>query len=134
MNATVGCTVGWPGWTIAEAVSVNPIFEVECSWTERQYELAAWALLKWRVHQFTSLRDDLWGNAVFLKVFINGSPLMSAFRFHLYLSSLLNLFLTVGGKRDLGRAQEESFLPVRSADQHALFPLPARPPPYPRPR
>merc|ERR1719278_2334380 len=39
----------------------------ECTWTERQYELAAWALLKWRVHQFTSLRDDLWGNAVFLK-------------------------------------------------------------------
>ena len=25
-------------------------------------------MLKWRVHQFTSLRDDLWGNAVFLKV------------------------------------------------------------------
>ena len=47
---------------------VNPIFEAECSWTERQYELAAWALTKWRVHQFTSLRDDLWGNAVFLKV------------------------------------------------------------------
>ena len=47
---------------------MNPIFEVECTWTERQYELAAWALLKWRVHQFTSLRDDLWGNAVFLKV------------------------------------------------------------------
>merc|ERR1719210_813891 len=39
----------------------------ECTWTERQYELAAWAFLKWRVHQFTSLRDDLWGNAVFLK-------------------------------------------------------------------
>ena len=49
--------------------SVNPIFEAECSWSERQYELAAWALAKWRVHQFTSLRDDLWGNAVFLKVF-----------------------------------------------------------------
>merc|ERR1719270_1686563 len=46
---------------------VNPIFEAECTWTERQYELAAWAFLKWRVHQFTSLRDDLWGNAVFLK-------------------------------------------------------------------
>jgi len=22
---------------------------------------------KWKYHQFTSLRDDLWGNAVFLK-------------------------------------------------------------------
>ena len=51
-------------------ILVNPIFEAECTWTERQYELAAWAFLKWRVHQFTSLRDDLWGNAVFLKVFI----------------------------------------------------------------
>ena len=48
---------------------MNPIFEAECSWSERQYELAAWALAKWRVHQFTSLRDDLWGNAVFLKDF-----------------------------------------------------------------
>ena len=51
--------------------AVNPIFEAECSWSEREYELAAWSLAKWRVHQFTSLRDDLWGNAVFLKV-ING--------------------------------------------------------------
>ena len=54
----------------AHFFSVNPIFEAECSWSERQYELAAWALAKWRVHQFTSLRDDLWGNAVFLKVFL----------------------------------------------------------------
>lgn len=29
--------------------------------------MAAWAFRKWRYHQFTSLRDDLWGNAVFLK-------------------------------------------------------------------
>ena len=49
-------------------VVVNPIFEVECSWTEREYEVASWALNRWRRHQFTSLRDDLWGNAVFLKV------------------------------------------------------------------
>jgi hypothetical protein len=47
---------------------VNPIFEAECTWSEREYELASWAWHKWRVHQFTSLRDDLWGNAVFLKV------------------------------------------------------------------
>ena len=53
---------------MSDLYSVNPIFEAECTWTERQYELAAWAFLKWRVHQFTSLRDDLWGNAVFLKV------------------------------------------------------------------
>ena len=47
---------------------VNPIFEAECNWSEHEYELASWAFNKWRVHQFTSLRDDLWGNAVFLKV------------------------------------------------------------------
>ncbi len=47
--------------------TVNPLFEVECNWTEREYELASWGFTKWRQHQFTSLRDDLWGNAVFLK-------------------------------------------------------------------
>ncbi|XP_059085129.1 kinesin-like protein unc-104 isoform X3 [Tigriopus californicus] len=50
-----------------EDVFVNPIFEAECNWNEREYELAAWGFTKWRQHQFTSLRDDLWGNAVFLK-------------------------------------------------------------------
>ncbi|CAH1774965.1 unnamed protein product [Owenia fusiformis] len=39
----------------------------ECTWTEREYQLAAWGFRKWRYHQFTSLRDDLWGNAIFLK-------------------------------------------------------------------
>ena len=52
---------------IEDAIFVNPLFEAECNWTERQYELAAWAYHKWKFHQFTSLRDDLWGNAVFLK-------------------------------------------------------------------
>ena len=55
---------------------VNPIFEVECNWSEREYEVASWALTRWRRHQFTSLRDDLWGNAVFLKV-INYSYIIS---------------------------------------------------------
>ncbi|KAK7482513.1 hypothetical protein BaRGS_00026224, partial [Batillaria attramentaria] len=36
-------------------------------WTEHEYEVAAWAFRKWKYHQFTSLRDDLWGNAIFLK-------------------------------------------------------------------
>jgi kinesin family protein 1 len=26
-----------------------------------------WAFRKWRFYQFTSLRDLLWGNAIFLK-------------------------------------------------------------------
>ena len=47
--------------------AVNPIFEAECNWTEREYELAMYGFAKWRQHQFTSLRDDLWGNAIFLK-------------------------------------------------------------------
>lgn len=46
-------------------ILVNPLFE-SC-WTARQAGLVAWAFRKWRYHQFTSLRDDLWGNAIFLK-------------------------------------------------------------------
>ncbi|KAF7209635.1 transcript variant X12 [Nothobranchius furzeri] len=43
---------------------------VHCStvpWTQHEFELAQWAFRKWRYHQFTSLRDQLWGNAVYLK-------------------------------------------------------------------
>ena len=36
-------------------------------WTERELELAVWSFRKWRCYQFTSLRDLLWGNAIFLK-------------------------------------------------------------------
>ncbi|XP_039483816.1 kinesin-like protein unc-104 isoform X6 [Drosophila teissieri] len=48
-----------------EDVYTNPMYE-SC-WTAREAGLAAWAFRKWRYHQFTSLRDDLWGNAIFLK-------------------------------------------------------------------
>nr|XP_009300700.1 kinesin-like protein KIF1A isoform X16 [Danio rerio] len=41
--------------------------EEEVQWTERETELAMWAFRKWRCYQFTSLRDLLWGNAIFLK-------------------------------------------------------------------
>uniref|UniRef100_A0AAY4EQV1 plus-end-directed kinesin ATPase n=1 Tax=Denticeps clupeoides TaxID=299321 RepID=A0AAY4EQV1_9TELE len=41
--------------------------EEEVQWTERETELALWAFRKWRFYQFTSLRDLLWGNAIFLK-------------------------------------------------------------------
>uniref|UniRef100_A0A8C9VMQ8 plus-end-directed kinesin ATPase n=1 Tax=Scleropages formosus TaxID=113540 RepID=A0A8C9VMQ8_SCLFO len=41
--------------------------EEEASWTQHELELAQWAFRKWRYHQFTSLRDKLWGNAVYLK-------------------------------------------------------------------
>uniref|UniRef100_H2YU69 Kinesin-like protein unc-104 n=1 Tax=Ciona savignyi TaxID=51511 RepID=H2YU69_CIOSA len=36
-------------------------------WTAREYTLARLAWNKWSQYQFTSLRDDLWGNAIFLK-------------------------------------------------------------------
>ncbi|KAJ8959613.1 hypothetical protein NQ318_021799 [Aromia moschata] len=49
------------------AFAVNPLFDAECNWAEKEYELAASAWRKWKHHQFTSLRDDLWGNAIFLK-------------------------------------------------------------------
>ncbi|XP_075169171.1 kinesin family member unc-104 isoform X6 [Haematobia irritans] len=48
-----------------EEVYSNPAYE-SC-WSAREAGLAAWAFRKWRYHQFTSLRDDLWGNAIFLK-------------------------------------------------------------------
>ncbi|XP_012889121.1 PREDICTED: kinesin-like protein KIF1A isoform X2 [Dipodomys ordii] len=41
--------------------------EDEVHWTERECELALWAFRKWKWYQFTSLRDQLWGNAIFLK-------------------------------------------------------------------
>lgn len=48
-------------------IFVNPLFDTECNWGEKEFELAAGAWRKWKHHQFTSLRDDLWGNAIFLK-------------------------------------------------------------------
>lgn len=42
----------------------NPLCE---SWTIRQIDLAAFVFKKWKSHKFTSLRDDLWGNAIYLK-------------------------------------------------------------------
>jgi hypothetical protein len=52
---------------LPDGISVNPLFDAECNWSDREYQLAAWAFRKWKYHQFTSLRDDLWGNAIFLK-------------------------------------------------------------------
>uniref|UniRef100_A0A7E4UVT4 Kinesin-like protein unc-104 n=1 Tax=Panagrellus redivivus TaxID=6233 RepID=A0A7E4UVT4_PANRE len=39
----------------------------EPPWTPEQERIVRRAALKWRYHQFTSVRDDLWGNAIFLK-------------------------------------------------------------------
>lgn len=36
-------------------------------WSSEQERVARKAALKWKLHQFTSVRDVLWGNAVFLR-------------------------------------------------------------------
>lgn len=46
---------------------MNPLYNAECNWTDKEYQLVLTTCRKWKYHQFTSLRDDLWGNAVFLK-------------------------------------------------------------------
>ncbi|VVC24967.1 Hypothetical protein CINCED_3A008357 [Cinara cedri] len=48
-------------------ILVNPLFDAEPNWTDKEYQLVFTTCRKWKYHQFTSLRDDLWGNAVFLK-------------------------------------------------------------------
>ncbi|XP_015283308.1 PREDICTED: kinesin-like protein KIF1B [Gekko japonicus] len=51
----------------AETTEEEEEEEEEVPWTQHEYELAQWAFRKWKYHQFTSLRDQLWGNAVYLK-------------------------------------------------------------------
>ncbi|RWS15771.1 kinesin-like protein unc-104 [Dinothrombium tinctorium] len=53
--------------TTNEDEQMDDVFSDIISWTDREYQLASWASRKWKYHQFTSLRDDLWGNAIFLK-------------------------------------------------------------------
>ncbi|XP_034438412.1 kinesin-like protein KIF1A isoform X5 [Hippoglossus hippoglossus] len=50
-----------------EATEEEEELEEEVQWTERERERAVWSFRKWRCYQFTSLRDLLWGNAIFLK-------------------------------------------------------------------
>lgn len=58
------CTVfKWVG----SRSSPNCVHWPTVQWTERERELAVWSFRKWRCYQFTSLRDLLWGNAIFLK-------------------------------------------------------------------
>ncbi|XP_064159917.1 kinesin-like protein KIF1B isoform X2 [Anguilla rostrata] len=52
---------------VAETPEEEEEEEEEVPWTQRECELAQWAFRKWKYHQFTSLRDQLWGNAVYLK-------------------------------------------------------------------
>lgn len=55
-------------FTVCKCWGFNiPSFASAVPWTQHEFELAQWAFRKWRYHQFTSLRDQLWGNAVYLK-------------------------------------------------------------------
>uniref|UniRef100_A0A8C6M5N1 plus-end-directed kinesin ATPase n=1 Tax=Nothobranchius furzeri TaxID=105023 RepID=A0A8C6M5N1_NOTFU len=55
--------VVWMSWRHEDALQ----FWLTVQWTEREREVAVWSFRKWRCYQFTSLRDLLWGNAIFLK-------------------------------------------------------------------
>ncbi|UYV79548.1 unc-104 [Cordylochernes scorpioides] len=50
-----------------EPQTEEEVFVDDQPWTAHQCGLAGWVFDKWSQHQFTSLRDDLWGNAVFIK-------------------------------------------------------------------
>ena len=102
---------------------VNPIFEVECNWSEREYEVASWALNRWRRHQFTSLRDDLWGNAVFLKV-INYSYIIALCVIRLsilFLWYYIFIFSISGGKRHISRAKKEGSVSICPSHGYTIF-------------
>ncbi|XP_039611571.1 kinesin-like protein KIF1B isoform X18 [Polypterus senegalus] len=51
----------------AETTEEEEEDDEEVQWTPHEFELAQWAFRKWKYHQFTSLRDQLWGSAVYLK-------------------------------------------------------------------
>ncbi|KAK6738958.1 hypothetical protein RB195_020820 [Necator americanus] len=59
------CGSGWEGERFLTSSLME--FAEECKWTTDQEKVARKAAIKWRYHQFTSVRDDLWGNAIFVK-------------------------------------------------------------------
>ncbi|KAJ1373413.1 hypothetical protein KIN20_035803 [Parelaphostrongylus tenuis] len=59
------CGSGWEGERFLTSSLME--FVEECKWTTDQETVARKAAIKWRYHQFTSVRDDLWGNAIFVK-------------------------------------------------------------------
>uniref|UniRef100_A0A0N5C4F4 Kinesin-like protein unc-104 n=1 Tax=Strongyloides papillosus TaxID=174720 RepID=A0A0N5C4F4_STREA len=55
-------------WDGDRILSSSLLAEInEPRWTMEEERVARKAAIKWRYHQFTSVRDDLWGNAIFLK-------------------------------------------------------------------
>ncbi|CAD6199177.1 unnamed protein product [Caenorhabditis auriculariae] len=63
MISSVGST--WEGERFLTSSLME--FVEEMKWTSDQERVVRKAAIKWRYHQFTSVRDDLWGNAIFVK-------------------------------------------------------------------
>ncbi|CAB3405236.1 unnamed protein product [Caenorhabditis bovis] len=63
MISSVGST--WEGERFLTSSLME--FAEELKWTSDQERVVRKAAIKWRYHQFTSVRDDLWGNAIFVK-------------------------------------------------------------------
>ncbi|CAC5401187.1 KIF1 [Mytilus coruscus] len=94
----------------------------EYTWTEKERQLAAWAFRKWKYHQFTSLRDDLWGNAIFLKEANAISVELSKkvqFQFVLLTDTLYSPLppdLLPSGERDIARPFPKTVVAVEVQD------------------
>lgn len=66
MISSSGCST-WDG-NGELILSKSLLAEVnEEQWSSEQERIVRHAAIKWRYHQFTSVRDDLWGSAIFLK-------------------------------------------------------------------
>uniref|UniRef100_A0A914CSL6 Kinesin-like protein unc-104 n=2 Tax=Acrobeloides nanus TaxID=290746 RepID=A0A914CSL6_9BILA len=68
MISSSGCST-WDGtgeFILSQSL-LAAVNEEPPSWTPEQERIVRRAAIKWRYHQFTSVRDDLWGNAIFLK-------------------------------------------------------------------
>lgn len=87
----------------------------ESCWNAREAGLAAWAFRKWRYHQFTSLRDDLWGNAIFLKEANAISVELKKKVIELYLSLFVIEFINIFSS-SLGA------IPVHTSYRHPVLP------------
>ncbi|CAI4224627.1 unnamed protein product [Auanema sp. JU1783] len=60
------CGSNWEGERFLTSSLME--FAEECpKWSTDQERIVRKAAIKWRYHQFTSVRDDLWGNAIFVK-------------------------------------------------------------------
>lgn len=94
-----------------EDVFVNPIFEVECNWNEREYELAQLGFAKWRQHQVSDFSD-----------ISRRLVLIVPFTVHLLKRRLVGQCRVFeGSQRHFGGIEETSSVPVCLADRHLVL-------------